>query len=60
MSIIKLLFRGVFQAINGGKNVLEPVEGISFEDRAKKIAFDPFGKDAQMNKLIMEYRDKYE
>ncbi len=38
MGILNSLFRGFHQAVNGGKDVLEPVEGISFEDWAKSNA----------------------
>jgi hypothetical protein len=38
MGILNSLFKGFHQAVNGGKNVLEPVEGISFEDWAKANA----------------------
>lgn len=38
MGILNSLFKGFHQVVNGGKDVLEPVEGISFEDWAKANA----------------------
>ncbi|MBN8584103.1 MAG: hypothetical protein J0M37_03345 [Ignavibacteria bacterium] len=44
MGILNSIFKGFHQVINGGKDVLAPVEGISFEDWAKANAGIASGK----------------
>ncbi len=47
MGILNSIFKGFHQVINGGKDVLAPVEGISFDDWAKANAQLASGKTVE-------------
>lgn len=47
MGIFGSLFKGIHQAVNGGKDMFAPVEGISFDDWAKANASLASGKSIE-------------
>ncbi len=61
MGILNSLFKGFHKVVNGGKDVLEPVEGISFEDWAKANAGLASGKQVEeIIKLIGVDRPRWD